>query len=148
MNHDSEAERALFQSVADAKGWDTTLRADGRWNDMTIYGAWMGWQAAMSRQAPVTLTDAQCDEFRRHPGTFNDMVRQIYRAGAQHAYETPKTAQVVPDLSQEGGKGNTLGFVIDGDILRWDDGGCRPASSEEMAMWEALPHAGEGGTNG
>lgn len=27
------------------------------------------------------LTDEQCDEFRRTPGTFNDMVRAIYDAG-------------------------------------------------------------------
>lgn len=27
------------------------------------------------------LTDEQCDEFRRLPCSFNDMVREIYRAG-------------------------------------------------------------------
>lgn len=27
------------------------------------------------------LTDEQCDEFRRLPGSFNDMVRAIYQAG-------------------------------------------------------------------
>ena len=30
-----------------------------------------------------TLTDDQCDKFRRMPGTFNDMVRAIYRAGVE-----------------------------------------------------------------
>ena len=28
-----------------------------------------------------TLTDEQCEEFRRLPGSFNDMVRAIYEAG-------------------------------------------------------------------
>ena len=27
------------------------------------------------------LTDEQCNEFRRMPGSFNDMVRAIYEAG-------------------------------------------------------------------
>jgi hypothetical protein len=30
----------------------------------------------------VELTDEQCDQFRRHPGSFNDMVRAIYAAGS------------------------------------------------------------------
>ncbi len=29
------------------------------------------------------LTDEQCNEFRRLPGSFNDMVRIIYEAGAK-----------------------------------------------------------------
>lgn len=28
-----------------------------------------------------TLTDNQCDDFRRLPGSFNDMVRKIFEAG-------------------------------------------------------------------
>jgi len=31
--------------------------------------------------AASPLTEEQCDEFRRLPGTFNDMVRAIYEAG-------------------------------------------------------------------
>ena len=27
------------------------------------------------------LTDEQCDEFRRTPGSFNNMVREIFKAG-------------------------------------------------------------------
>jgi hypothetical protein len=29
----------------------------------------------------TTLTDEQCDEFRRMPCSFNDMIRAAYRAG-------------------------------------------------------------------
>ena len=29
----------------------------------------------------TTLTDEQCEKFRRLPGSFNDMVRAIYEAG-------------------------------------------------------------------
>lgn len=41
------------------------------------------------------LTDDQCNEFRRLPGTFNDMVRAIYEAGraskaAEYADVPPK----------------------------------------------------------
>jgi hypothetical protein len=65
------------------------------------------------RAEPQGLTDAQCDEFRRHPGTFNDMVRHIYRAGywdtvmAEPAYETPESEQVGPDVAQEGANVDT-----------------------------------------
>jgi hypothetical protein len=31
----------------------------------------------------MMLTDTQCDEFRRMPGSFNDMVREIYAAGQE-----------------------------------------------------------------
>lgn len=34
----------------------------------------------MTTTAPA-LTDQDCDAFRRHPGSFNDMVRAIYAAG-------------------------------------------------------------------
>jgi hypothetical protein len=35
----------------------------------------------------MKLTDEQCNEFRRLPLGFNDMVRAIYNAGADNAYE-------------------------------------------------------------
>ena len=35
----------------------------------------------------TNLTTEQCDEFRRHPGTFNDMVRHIYNTAEKQAYE-------------------------------------------------------------
>jgi hypothetical protein len=31
----------------------------------------------------TTLTDEQCDEFRRMPCSFNDMIRAAYRAGQE-----------------------------------------------------------------
>lgn len=37
-------------------------------------------------QAPEPLTDEQCDEFRRHIGSFNDMVRHIYESGAASSH--------------------------------------------------------------
>ena len=40
----------------------------------------------------LTLTDEQCDAFRRLPMPFNDMVRAIYAAGAEHRTE-PKVAR-------------------------------------------------------
>jgi len=43
---------------------------------------------------PFDLTDADVDKFRRHPGTFADMVRNIYWAGAQHAYAHAQTVVV------------------------------------------------------
>jgi hypothetical protein len=36
---------------------------------------------------PPFLTDDQCDEFRRLPLSFNDMVRAIYVAGYQLAVD-------------------------------------------------------------
>lgn len=39
----------------------------------------------------LTLTDEQCDAFRRLPMPFNDMVRAIYRAGVEHRVEPGKT---------------------------------------------------------
>lgn len=30
----------------------------------------------------MSLTDEQCDSFRRHPGSFNDIIRAVYAAGA------------------------------------------------------------------
>lgn len=34
----------------------------------------------------MRLTDEQCDSFRRHPGSFNDMIRAVYEAGAKGLY--------------------------------------------------------------
>ena len=31
------------------------------------------------------LTDEQCNEFRQHPGSFNEMVRHIYRTALEEA---------------------------------------------------------------
>lgn len=37
----------------------------------------------------VTLTEAECDELRRSPGSFNDMIRAVFRAGWDaHAHAT------------------------------------------------------------
>lgn len=36
-------------------------------------------------RAAVPLTGAQCDEFRRHSGDFNDMLRAVYEAGRASA---------------------------------------------------------------
>lgn len=33
----------------------------------------------------MKLTDEQCDSFRRHPGSFNDIIRAVYAAGAKSA---------------------------------------------------------------
>lgn len=38
-------EDLAFDAVAQDRGWDLTLKADGRPNDMTAYGARMGWKA-------------------------------------------------------------------------------------------------------
>ena len=35
----------------------------------------------MNESTERELTDAQCDEFRRAPLSFNDMLRAVYRAG-------------------------------------------------------------------
>lgn len=35
----------------------------------------------------ANLTTEQCDDFRRHPGSFNDMVRHIYTTAEKRAYE-------------------------------------------------------------
>jgi hypothetical protein len=40
-----------------------------------------------------TLTLEQCDEFRRHPGTFNEMVQAIYSAGYNGVYGMLQEAQ-------------------------------------------------------
>ena len=45
------------------------------------------------------LTDDQCNEFRRLPGSFNDMVRKIYEAGRMTG------AQECCELSQQHGCG-------------------------------------------
>ncbi len=37
----------------------------------------------------MSLTDAQCDVFRRLPVGFNDMVRAIYRAGFEAGLKAP-----------------------------------------------------------
>lgn len=41
------------------------------------------------------LTDEQCNEFRRFPGSFNDMVRAIYKAGIQYAAEQQAKSEPV-----------------------------------------------------
>ena len=38
------------------------------------------------------LTDEQCDEFRRLPLSFNDMVRAIYTAGQKEGAKTKASA--------------------------------------------------------
>ena len=51
------------------------------------------------------------------------------------------------DRSPDGLVGK-LGFKIDRDgswcvpILRWTEGGCRPATEAEIAMWDLLSNAG------
>lgn len=40
----------------------------------------------------MNLTDKQCDEFRRMPGSFNDMVRAIYAAGRKAGLEEALSA--------------------------------------------------------
>ena len=50
--------------------------------------------------AASPLTDEQCDEFRRLPGTFNDMVRAIYEAGrASKAAEYADVPPAIDDLA-------------------------------------------------
>lgn len=39
----------------------------------------------------LTLTDDQCEAFRRLPMPFNDMVRAIYAAGVEHRTEPGKS---------------------------------------------------------
>ncbi len=57
----TDTEREDFEAHAQRHGGDTTLRGDGRWNDLTIYGSWMGWQAraAIAQQAEPVQADAQ-----------------------------------------------------------------------------------------
>jgi hypothetical protein len=46
------------------------------------------------------LTEEQCAEFRRLPGTFNDMVRAIYEAGrASKAAEYADVPPAIDDLA-------------------------------------------------
>ena len=44
------------------------------------------------------ITDEQCDEFRRLPGSFNDMVRAIYRAGRESTATPPADAALADVL--------------------------------------------------
>ncbi len=44
------------------------------------------------------LTDEQCDEFRRLPLSFNDMVRAIYEAGMENAARVCALEAVMFDI--------------------------------------------------
>jgi len=45
----------------------------------------------------MSLTDEMCDEFRRKPCSFNDMIRHAYNAGADfQRAELAKTAKLRP----------------------------------------------------
>lgn len=45
------------------------------------------------------LTDEQCDAFRRLPGSFNDMVRAIYRAGRESTATPPADAALADEIT-------------------------------------------------
>jgi hypothetical protein len=47
------------------------------------------------------LTDEQCDDFRRLPGSFNDMVRAIYRAGRESTATPPADAALIGKLRHQ-----------------------------------------------
>lgn len=59
------------------------------------------------------LTDDQCDEFRRTPGSFNTMVRTVYRAGQQSA---KPGGQVLIDADALSQLWNALSALEAGDI--------------------------------
>lgn len=43
---------------------------------------------AKNKDLESLLTDEQCNEFRREPGSFNHMVRVIYKAGMDKKKDT------------------------------------------------------------
>ncbi len=49
------------------------------------------------------LTDAECDEFRRLPGAFNDMVRAIWKAAPRRAPSAPTPPELGSDADQMAG---------------------------------------------
>ena len=77
--------------------------------------------------AASSLTDKQCDEFRRLPGTFNDMVRAIYEAGraskaAEYAYicRTPegyRLVKITPDSNDLTNMAVAKKLLPRGDVL-------------------------------
>ena len=55
---------------------------------------------------------------------------------------TPSDAGIWELIPDDRTMAVTLGFTIENragiDVLVWKDGGCRPATSAEVAMWKAL----------
>ena len=55
---------------------------------------------------------------------------------------TPSDAGIWELIPDDRTMAVTLGFAIENragiDVLVWKDGGCRPATSAEVAMWKAL----------
>lgn len=77
-----EQQSALYEELRAAidAGSETATHADAlRW----VQGA----HHVLADVHGLTLTDEQCDAFRRLPMPFNDMVRAIHAAGAEHRTE-------------------------------------------------------------
>lgn len=77
-----EQQSALYEELRAAidAGSETATHADAL--------AWVkGAHQALADVRGLSLTEEQCDAFRRLPMPFNDMVRAIYAAGAEHRTE-------------------------------------------------------------
>lgn len=77
-----EQQSELYEELRAAidAGSETATHADAL--------AWVkGAHEALADVHGMTLTDEQCDAFRRLPMPFNDMVRAIHAAGAEHRTE-------------------------------------------------------------
>lgn len=64
------------------------------------------------------LTQKQVDEFRRHPGTFADMVQAIYDAGEAEGkrHASARIANLEQWIEKEGGANNTCTFNVLGRV--------------------------------
>ena len=62
----------------------------------------------------TNLTTEQCDEFRRHPGSFNDMVRHIYTTAEKRAYERCK--KIIADADNRHHEYEDTFFEIETEI--------------------------------
>lgn len=66
------------------------------------------------------LTDAQCDEFRRMPVPFNDMVRAIYAAGAALAAPQPALSKELAEADRRAGAAERELALCRDDLARLD----------------------------
>ena len=81
-------------------------------------------------------TDAELDELRQaNSGKLNFVTFSEFRTIARAVLAKWGSQQPVAPI-------HDLGFIIEQragvDVLVWDKGGCRPATSTEIAMWHSL----------
>lgn len=63
----------------------------------------------------TTLTDQDCATFRRHPGSFNDMVRAIYAAGIERG--KAEAIEIIERLHGEAYSGGSEFGHLDGHAI-------------------------------